>query len=145
MPTASSPTVRPSTASRTVVGRSPPEWSSISVTKKALPPVTRCNQSASIARSAANSCTPSTLSGGSATTCAPPDRAMSASSDPQRMRDAHLVVARDTDHQQRTSVNPTQDEPQHVDGSLIGPVQIVDDEDRRCRRCRSASTASKMS
>ena len=52
---------------------------------------------------------------------------------PHRVRGVHLLLARDTDDQQRATVYPPQDEPQHVDGSLVGPLQVVDHEHGRCR------------
>ena len=53
---------------------------------------------------------------------------------PQRMGDADLVVAGDADHQQAESEpRAAQQKPEQVDGALIGPLQVVENQDRRLR------------
>ena len=66
---------------------------------------------------------------------------------PQRVGDADLVVADDADDQRPGLRDAAEHEAQQVDGALVGPVQIVEDEHRRRsasgrrrrrRRCRTA-------
>ena len=49
----------------------------------------------------------------------------------QRVADTDLVVADDADGQRARLRDAAQHEPQQVDGALIGPLQIVENEHRR--------------
>ena len=109
-----------------------PCWcSSISQTKNALPPVTRCSHSGSTAP----------------LTDEPPDRVDAergyrqracsrgsrdiAEQHAQRVADTDFVVADDADDERPRLRDASQHEPQEVDGALVGPVQIVEHENRR--------------
>jgi hypothetical protein len=42
-----------------------------------------------------------------------------------------LIVAQRADHQRARDPDPSEQEAEEVDGALVGPVQVIDDEDGR--------------
>src|SRR3954462_5665463 len=54
-----------------------------------------------------------------------------AEDDPQRVAEVELVVAVGAEHERRRRVGLPGQQPHDVQGGLVGPVQVLEDEDRR--------------
>ena len=57
--------------------------------------------------------------------------------DPQRMRPVELVVTVGGDDEGREVVEPAGQEPEDVEGGGVGPVEVLEDEDRRGQAVRA--------
>jgi len=123
--------VRARTASRTVSGISSSPAASASVTKNGLPAVFRCSSFASTPWGAANFATATCESGASSRTADPLSGGEFPEHDAQRMCAVELVVPVTDNDKRRNSLQPAPDEPEDVQGGLIRPMDIIEDDDRR--------------
>ena len=102
------------------------------MTKKGLPPVAGAIRAGSDGRS---------RHGGDGVEAERPERERGgvrgagdvAQERPQRVGDVELLVAEGADHQRPGGCDAAEQEAQEVDGALVGPVEVVDDEHRRGR------------
>ena len=108
-----------------------PRRASTSVTKNGLPPVRAWRAAPSTPCAAASR---ATAPGDSGSTVTDGPRAQIAEHDAQRVLALQLVVAVGRDHQRRHSRRPPAEQVHDVERRLVGPVEILQDDDRRAAK-----------
>ena len=139
------PRERANTASRTVAGISSPLAASTSVTKNGLPPVIRYSSAASSAGRRGKRRHRTARQRGQWDSTDSALRRQIAEHDPQRMGRIELVVAVGDDDEDGDRLQPAREQAHDVQGRLIGPMDVLEDEGSRHARTQLSRSAAMTS